>query len=249
MNKPPSSLISSYKRRQQMGPFVVGGLAILLIAIGIVVLVLWLTGGDGPKFEFSLFATETPTPTLTFTPTATNTATSTSTETATPTITFTPTPSAPFEYTVQEGEYLSTIVEKFELGDDGLALIVLLNPYNSNSTSGDFSIDPTTLGVFIGQKIIIPNPGMPLPSATPIPADLARGTKIKYTIQANDTIAGIAAKFNSTEEDIIKENKLENTNLIYIGQILIIRVNLVTPTNTLAPTVTPGATITPTVTP
>lgn len=249
MNKPPSNMISSYKRRQQMGPFIVGGLAILLVAIGIVVLILWLTGSDGPKMEFSLFATETPTPTLTFTPTSTNTATNTPTETPTPTITYTPTPSAPFEYTVQEGEYLFTIIEKFNLGDDGLALILLLNPYTPDDPTGKIGVNPTTLGVFVGQVITLPNPDMPLPSATPIPPDLARGTKIEYTIQAGDTIAGIASKFNSTEEDILKENKLEDANTIFIGQILVIRVNLVTPTNTLAPTVTLGATVTPSVTP
>lgn len=246
MNKPPSSMISSYKRRQQMGPFVVGGLAILLIAIGIVVLVIWLTGSGAPKFEFNLFATETPTPTLTFTPTNTNTPTSTPTETPTPTITFTPTPSAPFEYTIQEGEYLFSIIEKFNLGDNGLALLLLLN---TNQTEGRY-IDPKTLAVSVGQIIWIPNPDMPFPTATPIPLEtLRRGAKIEYTVQAGDTIAGIAIKFNSTSEEILKENDLEITDVIFIGQILVIPVNLVTPVNTLAPTVTPGPTITATPTP
>lgn len=246
MNKPPSSMISSYKRRQQMGPFVVGGLAILLIAIGIVVLVIWLTGSGAPKFEFNLFATETPTPTLTFTPTNTNTPTSTPTETPTPTITFTPTPSAPFEYTIQEGEYLFSIIEKFNLGDNGLALLLLLN---TDQTGGRY-IDPKTLAVSVGQIIWIPNPDMPLPTATPIPLEtLRRGAKIEYTVQAGDTIAGIAIKFNSTSEEILKENDLEITDVIFIGQILVIPVNLVTPVNTLAPTVTPGPTITATPTP
>jgi LysM repeat protein len=243
-------MISSYKRRQQMGPFVVGGLAILLIAIGIVVLVIWLTGSGAPKFEFNLFATETPTPTLTFTPTNTNTPTSTPTETPTPTITFTPTPSAPFEYTVQEGEYLFNIIEKFNLGDNGLALLMILNPYTPNDPEGNVGIDPNTLNVFVGQVINIPNPDMPLPTATPVPLEtLRRGAKIEYTVQAGDTIAGIAIKFNSTSEEILKENDLEITDVIFIGQILVIPVNLVTPVNTLAPTVTPGPTITATSTP
>ena len=252
MKKPPSSMISSYKKRQQMGPFVVGGLAILLIAIAIVLLVMWLTGSGAPKFEFSLFATETPTPTLTFTPTNTNTRTSTPTETATPTITFTPTPSAPFKYTVQEGEFLFSIIEKFALGDNGLALLLLLNPYTPNDPDGNVGIDPVTLSVFVGQVIDIPNPDMPLPTATPVPLEtLRRGAKINYTVQAGDTIAGIAFRFNSTTADILKENGLTEAdlNLIYIGQILIIPVNMVTPVNTLAPTVTPGPTITPTATP
>ena len=113
-----------------MGPLIVGALAILLIAVAIVLLLIWLTGSGAPNMEFNLFATETPTATLTHTPTSTNTPTNTPTGTPTPTVTFTPTPSAPFEYTVQDGEFLFTIIEKFGLGNDGLQLIVLLNPYN-----------------------------------------------------------------------------------------------------------------------
>lgn len=247
MNKPPSSLISSYKRRQQMGPFIVGALAILLIVIGIVVLVLWLTGSGAPNLDFNLFATETPTATLTFTPTNTNTPTSTPTETPTPTVTFTPTPSAPFEYTVEDGDFLFSIIEKFNLGDNGLALILLLNPYAPNDPDGNVGIDPSSLSIFVGQRIIVPNPGMALPTATPVPLEtLRRGTIIEYTVQAGDSIAAIAAKFNSTSEAILEENDLDNANLIFIGQILDIPVNLVTPAPTLAPTVTLAATITPT---
>jgi LysM repeat protein len=246
MNKPPSQMISSYKKRQQMGPFLVGGLAILLIAIGIVVLVLWLTGSGAPSLEFNFFATETPTPTNTPTNTPTSTPTNTPTETPSPTVTFTPTPSAPFEYIVQEGEYLFAIIEKFGLGDDGLSLILLLNPYAPNDPQGNFGIDPNTLTVSIGQRIIVPNPGMQLPTATPVPLDtLRRGTLIEYRVQSGDTIAAIALKFNSLPDEILEENNLDNANLIFIGQILSIPVNLVTPVPTLAPTVTPAATVTP----
>jgi LysM repeat protein len=247
MNKPPSSLISSYKRRQQMGPFIVGALAILLIVIGIVVLVLWLTGSGASNLNFNLFATETPTATLTPTPTNTNTPTSTPTETPTPTVTFTPTPSAPFEYTIEEGDFLFSIIEKFNLGDNGLALMLLLNPYAPDDPEGKVGIDPSTLSIFVGQVIWIPNPGMDLPTATPVPLETLRtGTIIEYTVQAGDSIAAIAAKFNSTSEAILEENDLDNANLIFIGQILDIPVNLVTPAPTLAPTVTLAATITPT---
>jgi len=236
-------MISSYKKRQQMGPFLVGSLAILLIAIGVVVLIIWLTGSGAPSFEFNFFATETPTPTNTPTSTPTNTPTNTPTETLTPTVTFTPTPSAPFEYIVQEGEYLFAIIEKFNLGDDGLQLIILLNPYNATTGEG---INPGTLIVSVGQRIIVPNPDMQLPTATPIPLDtLRRGTLIEYRVQSGDTIAGIAIKFNSLSEEILKQNNLTNANLIFIGQILQIPVNLVTPVPTLAPTITPMATATP----
>ncbi len=242
MQKPPSSLISSYKKRQQLGPFVIWGLVAVLVIGGLIVLGIWLFGKDGPVS--TMLATETPTPTVTPSPTSTSTPTPTATETATPTITPTPTPSAPFDYTVQDGDYLSLIVEKFALGPDGLNLILLLNPPQPTNPERP-GIDPVTLNISIGQVILIPNPGMEMPTATPIPSDLARGTKVEYTIQPGDTLALIAAKFNSTVEDILTENKITDANAIQAYQIIIVRVNLVTPTITPNPTITPGATLTP----
>jgi uncharacterized protein YkwD len=58
-----------------------------------------------------------------------------------------------------------------------------------------------------------------------------------------DTLAGIAASFNSLEQNIIDENAIENANALQVGQVLQIPVNLVTATATLPPTSTP---ITPT---
>jgi LysM repeat protein len=80
---------------------------------------------------------------------------------------------------------------------------------------------------------------MPLPTATPIPADLASGTELIYTIQAGDTLAGIAATFNSTVDEIIEANDLEDPNAIFVGQQLNIPTNVVTPTATFPPTSTP----------
>lgn len=244
MNKPgPSSTLNTIqsfrKRRQSRGPMMFYIFAAVLVVAGIIVLVLWLTGPSKPLD--AIFATETPTPTVTFTPTSTSTSTPTPTETLTPTITNTPTPSAPFQYTVQEGDYLATIVEKFTLGPDGIPLIFLLNPYDEATGTG---IDPTTAILYPGQVIWIPNPGMPLPTATSIPVDLPRGTKLTYIVQAGDTLGGIAALFNSTIDAIIKENKIEDANALFVGQQLIIPANIVTPTATRPPTSTP-ASVTP----
>lgn len=244
--KSTRSVIENYrKRRQQNQAFIIWGGAVLLILIGIILLVVWLTGPSKPLS--ALFATETPTPTLTFTPTATSIPTETPTITPTFTETPTPTRSAPYTYTVQEGDFLATIVENQNLGDDGVALILLLNPYNEETGTG---IDPTTQIIYPGQEILLPYPGMPLPTATPIPADLQRGAKLTYTIQAGDTLAGIASLFNSTVDEIIAENDLEDPNAIFIGQQLIIPANLVTATATFPPTSTaaagtPAATSTP----
>jgi LysM repeat protein len=240
--KSTSSVIEKYrKRRQQNQVFIVWGGAVLLILIGIILLVVWLTGPSKPLT--TLFATETPTPTLTFTPTVTFTPTETPTATATLTETPTPTRSAPYTYTVQEGDFLATIVENQNLGNDGVALILLLNPYNEEAGTG---IDPTTQIIYPGQEILLPYPGMPLPTATPIPADLQRGTKLTYAVQAGDTLAGIAALFNSTVDDIITENKLDDPNAIFVGQQLIIPTNLVTATATFPPTSTAAASATAT---
>ncbi len=233
LSKDPASTISSYRKRQQVGPFVIWGLVVLMLVAGIILLVVWLANGNGPKI--TLFATETPTTTVTPTSTSTSTFTPTVTETQTPTQTIPPTPSEPFEYTVQEGDYLSTIAEKFSLGDFGIQKLFVLNP----------EIDPSTANVSIGQKIKIPNPDYQLPTNTPIPPNLPIGTKINYIIQAGDTIAGIASLFNSTFEDILKENKITDANKIFVGQAVVVRANLVTPTNPPQPTITPGASPTP----
>jgi LysM repeat protein len=241
------SVIDKYrKRRQQNQVFIIWGGAVLLILIGIILLVVWLTGPSKPLG--AMFATETPTPTLTFTPTLTSIPTETPTVTATSTETPTPTRSAPYSYVVQEGDFLSTIAENQNLGDDGVALILLLNVYTEEGAN--FSIDPTTQIVYPGQEILLPYPGMPLPTSTPIPADLQRGTKLTYTVQAGDTLAGIASLFNSTVDDIIAENDLEDPNSIFVGQQLVIPTNLVTATATFPPTSTaaagtPSATSTP----
>ena len=234
--KSTRNVIESYrKRRQQNQVFIIWGGAALLILIGIILLVIWLTGPSKPLS--GLFATETPTPTLTFTPTPTSTLTETPTVTVTFTETPTPTQSAPYTYVVQEGDFLATIAENENLGADGVALILLLNTFTDEGEN--FSIDPTTQIVYPGQEILLPNPGMELPTATTIPVDLARGTIITYTVQAGDTLAGIASLYNSTVDDIIKENELDDPNAIFVGQQLDIPANLVTATATFPPTSTP----------
>ncbi len=229
------SVISSYrKKRQQSSILFVYGAAGLLVLAGVALLVIWLTGPSKPLT--AIFATDTPTPTLTFTPTVTSLPTDTPTVTATFTPTATGTPSGPYLYTVQQGDSLQVISDKYELGDDGIPLILMLNPYDDASGNG---IDPTTQVIFPGEQIWLPNPDLKLPTATPVPADLPRGTKVNYIVSSGDTLAVIAAKFNSTVDDIVKENQLEDANSIFVGQTLVIPVNLVTATATRPPTSTP----------
>lgn len=225
------NVISSYRKRQQAAqkaPLILGGAALLLV-IGAAILIFWLANPKG--FKISLFPTATATPTETATPTSTATITptptDTPTETATPTETPTATPSGPFPYTIQQGDTLSAIAEKFKV--DLLVLIAINN------------LDPANPLIRAGDQITIPGPNTKLPTATPLSPNIGRGSKIEYIVQLGDTLAIIAAKFNSTIEDIIEQNKLENANTIYVGQKLIVRVNLVTP---VPPSATPIATVT-----
>ena len=95
----------------------------------------------------------------------------------------------------------------------------------------------------VGQTLIIPSPDTVLPSATPLPTGLPRGARLNYVVQCGDTLDSIAAKFNSTGDDIAKTNNIKDPLSIQIGQSLIIRVNIATPTPTVTgkgPTSTPA---------
>ena len=58
------------------------------------------------------------------------------------------------------------------LATDGILLILDQNPEIVNANNGV---------IFVGQTILIPIPGTILPTSTPIPANLGRGTLIEYT--------------------------------------------------------------------
>jgi LysM repeat protein len=225
----PQNVIDSYKKRQQTMPFLIGGLAGVLILGGVVLLIYWLSGPNKPGL--SLFATSTSTATLTFTPSP---ITPTSTITPSPTIAPTDIPAAtatasgPFEYTVVDGDYCAKIAEQFSTE---VRALVLLNP-----TLG------SECNIKVGQKILIPSPGAVLPSETPLPPNIKAGTIIEYAVNPGDTIGKIAEKFNSVAETILTNNKLTDANLIFAGQVLKIPVNIITVVPTRVFTITPGGT-------
>ena len=220
----PKDVLNPYQRRRKFFPVFITILAVLLVIIGIVIIVLWVTGGG---FSFNLFSREpTPTSTMPPTPILSPTPSLIPTETPTPTLTVSPTPSGPFEYEVEEFDSCWGIAEKFEVD---LQTLLALNNFEDG-----------TCPIYPGQKIKVPAPGQTLPTPTPVPSDLTTGTRVDYTVQAGDSIASIASQFNSTVEDIlaINEDKIDDENNIPVGVILVIRVNLATPTPTFAPTST-----------
>ncbi len=233
----PQDVIESYRKRQQAAqraPLLIVIAAVLLI-VGAAVVIFWLLGPDRPAI--ALFASQTPTPTETATPTATHTITPTPTDTPTvtitPTETNTPTPEGPFVYEVVEGDNLFAIAQRFNV--DLFVLIAINN------------LDPTNPVIDIGDQLTIPGPDTELPTATPLPANIRRGTIIEYFVLSGDTLAIIAEKFNSEVDAIVEENELENPNDIFIGQLLLVPVNLVTPIPTSTPiTETPTPTNTAT---
>lgn len=220
------NVIDSYRKRQQRTPFIVGGIAVALVVIGVLLLALWLTGGISTG---SLFATDTPTPTETSTPTLTPTITNTPTptETLAPTNTLEPTatetPSGPFIYVVQEGDTCFSIAEQF--GVDMLFMIQM-----NNLTDACI--------IRVGDELLIPPPGSSTPTPTALPENLPPGTRIQYTVLPGDSLEGIAIKFNSTVERIREENAelIGEDDAIFPGQVLVIVVNIATP----IPTNTPG---------
>lgn len=226
----PQKVIDSYRKQQKIMPFVFGGLAVVLVVVGIVMLVMWLGGSE--RSLTNLFASATPTPTLTYTaspipPTETPTLTPIPTETLTPTVTLTP--SGPFEYTVLEKDNCWDIAAKFNVN---VEVLLAINSFPANQCP----ITP-------GMKILIPTADQTLPTSTPwVISSIPRGQVVEYSVERNDTLAIIASKFNSTVDEIVALNKLANSNTIYIGQILKVKVNLVTPTKTLGPTSTPAPT-------
>jgi len=221
-----ADVIQAYRRRRErVIPLLLGGLAVVLLVVGVFMIVLWLTGESPPAMP-GFLASDTPPPTQTATPHP-PTDTPTITDTVSPTET--PTPTGPLTYIVEEWDSLWSIAEEFGL--DGIQLLMYVNDIT----------DPDL--IYVGQELIIPVEGTELPTTTPLPATLLPGQKIVYVVQPDDTLESIAAMFNSTAEAIAEENEIEDPNSIWIGQKLIVPVNIATPTPTsVHDTDTPTAT-------
>jgi len=229
MKKEVQALIK--RRRARFVPAVLLAIAGLILIALVLLAVNFAMRGPG----LGIVQTETPTVTATETPrpptaTASPTFTPGATDTATPTAGPSPT-STEVVYVVQEGDSLFTIAEQYSAN---VCLIMAVN----NLT------DPGLLTV--GQSLIIPPNDLELPTATSLPTDLPRGARLEYVVQCGDTLELIASYFNSTAEDIAEENEISDPLSIQIGQVLVVRVNLVTPTPTATLTAVPAVSLTPT---
>lgn len=218
-------------RRGNLFTYVLGFVALALIASGSYVTYSWAAGGG----IGAIFPSDTPTPTITLTPSVTPTITLTPTETSIPN---TPTASAPFLYQVELDDTISSIAEKFGVE---YIIIMVLNGLNNSSV------------LQVGQELIIPDPNMEIPEPTALPPNLRRGDAIQYLVLPGDSLALIAERFLSTVADIMTQNDLVNANQIFVGQLLTVRVMLITPTPGPSPTplgtTGPVPTVTPSATP
>ncbi len=229
-SKPPRTYqtIDRYRKRQRYGPIIMTSLAAILVIIGLGMIWTWLGGGSVSALT-ALFASDTPTPTLTLSPlpeTWTPTPSPTPSETPTATIGPTDTAIAPFLITVQAGDTLIGLAEQHSL-DPVIGFLIIMD-YNQL----------TSEVLVLGQELIIPHPGAVLFTPTAIPP-LPAGSEILYRVLPGDTVGSIAEKFLSTAEDIIEVNELADPNQIFVGQFLIVRIRLVTPTFGPSPTQTP----------
>ena len=96
-------------------------------------------------------------------------------------------------YYVQAGDTLSSIAAKF-----GTTV--------ANLSSINHISNPNV--IYVGQKIYV--------------GEATQGQSNAYTVQAGDTLSGIAAKFGTTWQALAQKNGLANPNVIYVGQTLTI---------------------------
>lgn len=112
-------------------------------------------------------------------------------------------------YTVESGDSLWAIAQKYDTTVDELAAI--------NNIS-----DPHDL--FVGKQIETTRPVAEPAKPTPAPVEtVTTKPAVTYTVQAGDTLSDIALAQNVSVEDIVKNSNLTDSTLIFVGQELIIK--------------------------
>jgi LysM repeat protein len=96
-------------------------------------------------------------------------------------------------YVVQPGDSLTAIANRFNITLSALA--------GANNLT-------VTTRLLVGQTLIIP-------VAAPLP-----GTTQNYTVQRGDTLASIAQRFNTSLQNLINLNGIQNPNRVLVGQVL-----------------------------
>lgn len=125
-------------------------------------------------------------------------------------------------YTVQPGNTLSGIAIRF---GTTVSTLVSLN----GITNPDL--------LYVGQVLVLPGgqpPAAPGTATAPPPSQPTQDET--YTVQPGDTLSRIALRYGVTWQELAILNNLSNPNLLYVGQVLVIRR---APAPTAAPTAEP----------
>jgi LysM repeat protein len=136
-------------------------------------------------------------------------------------------PAGPLRHTVKAGDTVISIAAAY--GSSAKEIITA----NGLSDNGFLRV---------GQELLIPVPG---PVGGPGPTATPNGGTLVYTVSAGDTISTIAERFGSTMEWIFSANNIKPTDILRIGQTLLVPLSNVTPTPTPTVLVSPSPTATP----
>ena len=94
-------------------------------------------------------------------------------------------------YTVQAGDTLTAIANKYGTTVDSLVALNSIADKNK---------------IYVGQILKI--------------SGTTSNNSTSYTVQAGDTLSGIASKFGTTYQELARINNISNPNLIYVGQVI-----------------------------
>lgn len=93
-----------------------------------------------------------------------------------------------------------------------------LDGYNSNVDCNVFYGDTSAWDKYIGNEV----PELEENNAAPVVTPPQNSSTVAYTVKRGDTLSEIAKRYGTTVNEIANLNNISNTNLIYIGQYLII---------------------------
>ncbi len=134
----------------------------------------------------------------------------------------TPKPAGPTKHTVQPGETLSQIAERYGVSMDAIVSANSLVDRDNLKLGQELTIPAPTRGVtpVAENPQATPAAAPPAPSAPTQPAAPAGPTR--YKVAGGDTLNSIAQKFGVTLAAIIQANNLNNADDISIDQELVI---------------------------
>jgi LysM repeat protein len=107
-------------------------------------------------------------------------------------------------YTVQPGDTLSKIAQKFRVAP---AAIMSANGLTNANL------------IRVGQKLVIPGASGAAPAPQPAPKP---ASQTRYTVRSGDTLGSIAVRFGVSTAALQQANGITNPNLIFPGKVLVI---------------------------